>query len=268
MDRATQRQLARALQDLRDSTRNWRVWFVLGIAELRQRYRRSTLGPFWVTLAVGLQAFVMGYLLSFLFQTSINRQLPFICLGLVTWTFIVGAVNEGANAFISMNNVILQVKRPLSTYVALVLWRNVLVYGHTIVVFVVVALIFSIRPTVTYLVLPASLGLLIVNIGWVALAAGVVSTRYRDVPLLITNLFNILMWLTPVFYEIDMLGPRARFAIELNPLTTIIEIARAPYLNSIPAASVWISASLIALFGWLLAFGIFARSRARIPYWL
>jgi ABC-type polysaccharide/polyol phosphate export permease len=268
MDLATRRQIVRAFQDLLEGTRNWRIWFVLGIAETRQRYRRSMLGPFWITIAVGLQAFVMGYLLSLLFQTSINRQLPFICIGLVTWTFVTGTVNEGANSFISMQSVILQVKRPLWTYVILMLWRNAIIYAHTIGIFFVVAFAFGIYPSMTYLLLPVSLALLVVNMGWIALAAGIVSTRYRDVPLLISNLFNILMWLTPVFYEIDMLGPRARFVIELNPLTAIIEIARAPYLNSVPSASVWISALALAAFGWLFAFGLFARSRSRIPYWL
>jgi ABC-type polysaccharide/polyol phosphate export permease len=268
MDPVIRRQFARAVEDLRSGTCTWRIWFVLGLAEVRQRYRRSRLGPFWVTVAVGLQALVMGYLLSYLFQVDVNRHLPFICVSLVTWTFIVSAVNEGANSFIVMYNLILQVKRPLWTYVMLTLWRNAIVYAHTIIVFFAVAIVFGIRPSATYLVLPVVLGILLLNMGWIALAAGLVSTRYRDVPLLISSLFNVLVWLTPVFYQIDMLGARTRFLIELNPLTPLLELARAPYLNIFPSASTWLSCLGISVFGWLFAFGLFVRARARIPYWL
>src|SRR5205809_263160 len=115
MDLATRRRFILAFRDLLEGTRNWRIWYVLGAAELKQRYRRSALGPLWVTLTVGIQAMVMGFLLSFLFQTDINRQLPFICISLVTWTFVMGTINEGANCFIGMSAIILQVKRPLWT---------------------------------------------------------------------------------------------------------------------------------------------------------
>ena len=56
--------------------------------------------------------------------------------------------------------------------------------------------------------------------------------------------------------------------IELNPLTHILEVARAPFLNQIPPLLTWLTVLGIAVFGWLLAFGLFARTRVRIPYWL
>ena len=265
---APTRSFARALQDIADGTRLWRIWYVLGVSEIRQRYRRSTLGPLWVTLSVGLQAFVMGFLLSFLFQTDINRQLPYICISLVTWTFLQGAINEGASCFITLGGTILQVKRPLWTYIALTLWRNAIIYVHTIIIFILTAVAFKIIPGSTYLLVPVGLALLLLNVGWMALAAALVSARFRDVPLLITNLFTLLMWLTPVYYTLDQLAPKMRAVIELNPLTYVLEVARAPFLNQVPDLSVWLTATMIAGFGWVIALSIFARTRARVAYWV
>jgi lipopolysaccharide transport system permease protein len=100
------------------------------------------------------------------------------------------------------------------------------------------------------------------------LAAALISARFRDVPLLIQNAFNVLLWLTPVYYQPEQLGSRTRLIIELNPLTYVLEVARAPFLNNVPSLSTWLAAAAVALFGWLLAFALFVRVRSRVPFWL
>lgn len=262
------RQICQAVGDLRESLIVWNVWYVLGIAEMRQRYRRSVLGPFWITLTVGTQAFTMGYLLSYLFQTPVNRQVPYICISLVTWTFITGAISDGAGCFPNHSNSILQVRRPLSMYIMLLLWRNIIIYAHTVIVYFVVAPIFGIFPSSTYFLIPLGLGLLVLNMCWMSLAVGIVASRYRDLPLLITNLFTILVWLTPVYYEWSSLGHLGSLIIGLNPFTHLMEVARGPFLNQVPALSSWITATFVTIFGWMMTLALFARTRSRVPYWL
>lgn len=268
MTPVSRKQIARALNDLSQGTLNWRLWYVLGNSEVRQRYRRSILGPFWITLSMCIQVAVMGFLLAFLFGLNVDRYLPFISISIVTWNFLSTAINEGASCFINMSTVILQVKRPLWAYIMLILWRNAIIYAHTIGVFVLAMLVFGSMPTEKYLLVPVSLALLVANVSWMALAAGLLSARFRDVPMLIQSAFSVLVWLTPVYYFPDQLGPRARLVIDLNPLTYVLEVARAPFLNSIPPSSTWLAALGIAIFGWMMTFALFARTRARVPFWL
>ena len=47
---ATQWQLA--LRDLVDGLRAHRVWMLLAKMDMRHRYRRSVIGPFWITIAM------------------------------------------------------------------------------------------------------------------------------------------------------------------------------------------------------------------------
>jgi ABC-type polysaccharide/polyol phosphate export permease len=235
---------------------------------MRHRYRRSLLGPFWITATMGIQAFVMGVLLSYLFKTDTQKFLPFVCVSLVTWTFLSVSLNEGASAFISMSSAITQVHRPLWTYVMLVLWRNALIYVHTIVVFFVPAFYMGIYPSWTYLLIPFSLVIVLLNTGWMALAVGVISARFRDVPLIITNALNVLVWLTPVYYQPEQLGANTRAILSLNPFTSIIEVGRGPFLNQVPVLSTWLTAIGIAVFGWVFVLGLYSRTRARIPFWI
>jgi ABC-type polysaccharide/polyol phosphate export permease len=263
-----QPQFQRALRDVVEGTRNWRPWYVLGVSEMRHRYRRSLLGPFWITVTMGIQALVMGVLLSFLFKTDVQKFLPFVCVSLVAWLFVATSVSEGASVFISMSAAITQINRPLWTYVMLVLWRNSIIYAHTIVVFFIPAFILGIYPSWTYLLIPFGLALLFLNTGWMALAAGILSARYRDIPLLIANALNVLVWLTPVYYQPEQLGNNTRTILQLNPLTSIIDVARSPFLNEVPPFHMWATATGVAVFGWMLTLALFARARARIPFWV
>jgi len=265
----TGRQFRLAVEDIVAGMRSWRIWYSVGVSEVQHRYRRSLLGPFWVTLSMAVQATVMGFILAFLFRMDVGRYLPFLCISLVTWAFLSTSINEGANCFIQQGPTILQIKRPYWTYMMLVLWRNAIIYLHTVVIFVVAAVAYGIVPSATYFLIPVGLAVFVANVGWMALAAGILSARFRDVPLLVQNAFTALVWLTPVFYHPDQLGGGvSRLIIELNPLTYIVEVARVPFLNEVPTVQAWVASIGVACGGWVLAFALFARARARIAYWL
>jgi len=256
------------LNDITQAFINKSTWVILGISELQQRYRRSAIGPFWVTLSMGVQTLVTGVLLAYLFNQDVNRFLPFISISLILWTLFSSALNEGAVCFTGMSGIILQVNRPLFSYLLLIIWRNILVFLHTICIFLIAAFYFKIYPTSSYLLIPLGFSLFIVNISWMALLCGIISSRFRDMPPIIQNILNVLVWLTPIYYSINQVGNTTKLIINLNPITYIFEVARGPFLNSPPEFHVWLIAVLVALFGWILTLTIFAIFRNRIPYWL
>lgn len=262
------RQLERAVQDMWAGLHAWRLWSLFGFNDVRMRYRRSTLGPFWVSLSTAIQVLVTGFVMSFLFHTSLQRFLPFICIGTILWNMLSSIVNEGAMAFIGAADLILQVKRPLSVYLFQAIWRNLIVAAHTIVIFFLVAFAFRVWPGPTYLLVIPGLVLFILNLVWMAGIAAILSTRFRDIPMIVTNAFTILFWLTPVIYDVHQVNGAMARIVSLNPLYHIMQVLRGPLLLSFPSAANWLVALGTACIGWLLMILLFARCRERIPYWL
>ena len=131
-----------------------------------------------------------------------------ICIGLITWGFLTTIISEGATASSAQAELILQVKRPLFVYLLQVVWRNLIVGAHTIVIFFVVAFLFGLFPGPTYLLAVPGLVLFVLNCVWVAGVVAILSTRFRDIPLIVTNAFMALFWLTPVVYELDQMSGR------------------------------------------------------------
>ena len=74
-----------------------------------------------------------------------------------------------------------------------------------------------------------------VNGAWMTILFGMVSARFRDVPPLVGNIIQILMFVTPIFWFSSQLGPGAQPIITYNFMFHLIEVMRAPMLGAAPA---------------------------------
>jgi len=260
--------LESAIEDFRGGLAAWRLWSLYGLNDVKLRYRRSTLGPIWASLSMVIIIFITAFALSFLFNSPLERFLPYICISLILWNQLISMVAEGAQTFIASAELILQVKRPLFVYLWQTSWRNLIVFAHTFLVFFFVAFPFGLWPGPTYLLVIPSLIVFFANAMWMMAIAAILSTRFRDMPMIINNLFTILFWLTPVLYEHQQASGVLGQIILFNPLTHILDVARFPLLLAEPSLVNWLVAIMTAIIGWGLTVLLFARTRQRIVYWL
>src|SRR5690606_6672933 len=108
----------------------WRIWGTLGLADIASRYRRTILGPFWITLGLAVQSLAIGLIFSSLMGIPARDYLPYVALGLTVWQFIGGTVSESSAAFSSVATLIRNFPMPLSVHVLRTVWRNVLTLLH------------------------------------------------------------------------------------------------------------------------------------------
>ena len=263
----TSKQLDLAVGDLRDGVCSWRLSQYLAWQDIKQRYRRSTLGPIWLTLSFGIQILTMGYLSAALFGVSVAKSVPHVCAGMLFWSLITQIINDGAVLYVSSSRYIVQIKSPLTLFLMQVIWRNVIVAAHNATIYVLIAAIFVVIPGPGILLWLPGLVLVLICLSWLALVAAVVSTRYRDIPLMIQNILTLLFWLTPLMYFPEQLG-RHRFIADYNPFTHMIALLREPLLGNVPTLNDWLVVFAITVFGWIGTFVFFARFRSRIVYWL
>jgi lipopolysaccharide transport system permease protein len=99
----SQQRRARALADLVEGIPRWRLWFRLGWNDIAQRYRRSVLGPLWLT---AIMVVTLGVIYAELFNQPIDDFLPFFCVGLLVWNLIASYLTEGGSLFTSSESYI------------------------------------------------------------------------------------------------------------------------------------------------------------------
>ncbi len=99
------------------------------------------------------------------------------------------------------------------------------------------------------------------------LVAGILSTRFRDIPQVIASLIQVVFFLTPVFWSTATMPNRPAF-VTFNPLYHLLTIVRDPLLGEVPPADSWYVSIALALAGLLLAGRLYRRAQPRIAYWV
>jgi ABC-2 type transport system permease protein len=269
----TARTWRKAVDDLVGGWRQRQLWGHLGWQDIRQRYRRSVLGPIWITISMAVTAVALGVLYAGLFGNDLSVQLPYILVGFIVWAFISGCISEGSEVFIANEGLIKQLPAPLSVHVYRLTWRQILFFGHNLIVYVVMLVVFpQSLGWASLMALPAFV-LLAVNGAWVALLLGIVTTRFRDLAPIIQSLVQLLFFLTPIVWIYDDLLQNAAVAerarlVEFNPLLHFIEIIRQPMLGHEQHLRHWIVVLVITVVGWALTMVALRRYRSRVAYWV
>lgn len=242
---------------------------VLGWQDVRQRYRRSALGPLWITVSMGVMIATIGVVFGQIFKSPMDEFLPFLTIGMVIWTFIATVITEGAVGFISAEAIIKQLPIPLFVHIMRMIWRNILILAHNFLIFPVVMLWAGKSLGWEALLSIPGAALLIINLAWIVLLLAIMCARYRDLPQIVTSVLQVLFYLTPIMWLPKLLPQRAKlFLLDYNPVTHLLEIVRMPLLGEMPSDLNWIVPICMAIIGWAVALIIFGHYKRRIAYWL
>ncbi|MDG1688457.1 MAG: ABC transporter permease [Gammaproteobacteria bacterium] len=239
----------------------------LSTEDIRQRYRRSVLGPFWITLSMGILILTLGTLYGSLFKVDLTTYIPFLAAGLVIWGFISQSLSELCLAFVESAHYIKQVKIPLVIYILRILVRNLIILFHNSIIIVATLIFFNAALVWQYLLIVPAILLLFVNLAWVGIVVAIVSSRYRDVSQIIISLLQPIFFFTPIIWTVDLVPDRT-YLIDSNPFYHLIELVRAPILGQIPSNLTWMVVLTMTVLGWLFAAYFHNKYQHKVAYWV
>jgi ABC-2 type transport system permease protein len=270
---ADSRSWSRAVADLRQGWRQRSLWGYLGWQDIKQRYRRSVLGPLWISISMGVIATGLGILYAALFQQPIEHFLPYVATGLLIWNFVSGCILEGSEVFISNEGLIKFLPAPLTLHVYRLVWRQTLFFLHNLVIWVALLAIFPRPLGWAVLLIPPAILVLMLNGFWIAVFSGIIATRFRDIPPIIASIVQLIFYMTPIVWDYSTLAANPRVAerarlAELNPVMHFVEILREPMLGQAIVWRHWAVAGGITVVGWLAALVVLRRFRSRVSYWV
>ncbi len=257
---------------IHDNRANARMYYLattLAKQDIAQRYQRSRIGAFWLTINMAVMIAAVGAIFGLLFRAPMQEFLPFFAAGMILWSLISTCINEGCTAFSSAEGIILQVRMPLPTHVLRVLLRNIIIFGHNILIFPVALLI--VGGGIDWQIFWAIPGfvLLILNLFWMMLVLGIVCTRFRDMSQIVQNIMQVALYVTPILWMPKVLPEHApRWILELNPFNHLISIVREPLLGAAPSPINWAVSIVLLIFGGVFSILFFGHYKRRVAYWL
>lgn len=258
-----------ARQDLTDGLFKVELWGRLGWLDVKRRYRRTTIGPFWNTITLGMYIVSVGLVGAGLSRQDLTDYLPYLISGMVVWMLLSTMINEGCAMLIVGQGLFRNVRFEYSILAFALVWRNFLIFLHNVLVYLLIILIWkpSVLGLTTLLAVPG-LVFVLANGAWISLLCGMLCLRYRDVQPLVATMVQISMLITPLFWPAESLSGMNRLVfVEANPLYHLLDIVRAPFLGNLPSLTSYASVTLVTCAGWALTYFVFQRFRRRLAYW-
>lgn len=256
-----------ALNDLVGGLKTHRVWRRLARMDIRQKYRRSVLGPFWITITMVVWVGAMGPLYSHLLGTSSNEFIPYLAMGIISWGLVSNLIIDGAGTFVDVENLVRSVKLPYTVHVLRMIYRNLLIFAHNLLAFVPFMIFLRIWPQWHWLMALPGVALVLIAAVPSAFLLGTLSVRFRDMQQIIGSIVQLSFFITPIFWRPEMLKDRGYLA-EYNPFHILLEVIRRPVVTGIPPASTYIKAVVLILVLYLAAAPFFAHYRRRLAFWV
>ncbi len=256
-----------ALEDIVTSCKQLSTVFYFAWSETKARYKRSVLGPLWLTLGTAIGVAGLGVVWSILLKTDMRTFVPPLTVGLILWQFISGCITESPVLFVRQSGVIRNLHLPYFFHPLQLLMRHLITLLHNSIVILVVFLVFPPQLTPAMLMALPGLVLLVLNMLWLILLIGMLGARFRDIEPLVQAFMPMVFFVTPVLYRAENLGFR-QYIMWLNPLAHLIGIVRDPLMGVMPGLLNYAVSVAIAIVGWGLTFYLFKSRRNRIPYWV
>jgi lipopolysaccharide transport system permease protein len=266
-DAAQPRRRAAAIEDLATGLSRWRLPAALARLDIRNRYRGSVLGPFWLTLSTAVMVGGLGLLYSSLFKLPLADYLPFLAVSLIVWNMIAQIVADACISLTSAEGIIRQLALPYSVHITRCVMRNALIAAHSLPLILVVFLACGVLPGPEALLVLPGLVLVAVNAFAVALFLGMLCARFRDIAPIVASAMQLAFFLSPVLWKPELLGERQVW-LPLNPFYVVMETVRGPLVEGGAPAVVWLSAVLYTALACAVAFAFFVRFRGRIAFWV
>ena len=257
-----------AAQDLQRCFKGWHVWALLGVSDVRLRYKRSRFGQFWITLSMAFFVAGIGLVYGGLFHMHVREYIPYLAVNMTIWTLIQTSISESCNAFIEAAPYLRQEALPKASFIMRVMVRNLVAFAHNFLIIPLVFIGFLYAPSpVALLAIP---GLLLVLVGVFAgsVSLAILCTRFRDMPQIVSNLLQLAFFITPIMWHVEQLGQNAFYIEVFNPFAAFLRIVSEPLLGNVPALQTYGSVLVYLAIMITIAWPVFAKYRARIVYWL
>ena len=255
------------LEELKAGLTSHEQWFFMAIQDIRLRYRRSMIGPWWVTISTGVMVMMLGFLWSHIFGADLQNFLPFFAVGFVVWGWMSAQILDAASGFFQFGGIIKQVRLPLPIFILRLNVRQCIVLMHNSIIIALVLLWFGHGFNLSGLAVIPNLILIQLNLTLLSIVITIFCTRYQDMTQVVNVGTQIVFFLTPILWQVQTLKSRTYLA-EWNPVFHWVEMIRAPLLGHLPTLNnyLWSGGSLIIL-SFVAAYYL-GRCQSRIAYWL
>ena len=194
--------------------------------ELKADIEDAKLGFFWNLASPAIQTATYWFVFGFIFQRNEVDGIDFLSWmlgGMVIWFFVSPCITQGCSAVYNKINIITKMKFPVSILPATVIFKEAFNHVCLLAITMVLFIIQGHYPSLHWFGLIYYLACAILFCIALSLTTSVLTMLARDVRLFVNSMMRFLMYLTPLFWNVNSLSSRTlRYIIKLNPIFYLV----------------------------------------------
>ena len=262
-------QFQAAVSDIREGLRRRRSWSYLAVENVKNRYRRTVFGPWWLTLQMVILIVGISIVFGHLLNNDLRTFLPYVGLGYIAFSLLSGLTSAGAVVFIAGSSTLKSTRQPLSNLVLRDVGVEFINFAHNMVIYLVFLVIGLVPLTPKILIALLIVVVIAANGLFLGLWLGIAVARFRDLQPFINSILGVAIFFCPVFYHLDSLSSGIRNVLLVwNPFTYLIMAFRTPLIGEPLLPSYYIGTAIVTVINVALGLAVFTRARSRLPYWV
>ncbi|MFL5399330.1 MAG: ABC transporter permease [Myxococcales bacterium] len=239
--------------------------------ELKVRYKRSFLGVLWTMLNPLLLMVVYAVVFTTIMPAALPNFAVFLLAGLLPWIYFSTALLQGLMSVLVNQELVRKVRVPQAVFPVSVVGSNLVNLALSLVPLFAMMLALRQPFTAALLFLPVGILVLTLFTAGATLFLASATVFFRDVRHLTEVLLQVLLYLSPILYDVSQLAVRDswwfrlfRLELRLNPMTYLIPLFRDPvYYGRVPSLSVVGIACGCAVSTLVFGYALFVRLEPR-----
>ena len=241
------------------------ILFNFAVSDLKIRYRNSVLGVLWSFVEPLLLLTVLFVVFSTMFKFEIPNFPIYLLLGIICYRFFQNGTSLALSSLTNRSATITQIYFPRSIPGLSAGITSAIMLVCELAVFGIFMVSFQFIPPITILLLPLVLALELLLVFGIALPLSVLNVKFKDTEFIWGVVLSAGFFLTPIFYQFDMLPEAIRNVLQFSPMVQIVTMAHHVVLyGMLPSVNTVLyavgSISTITVIGYL----IFRKYQARI----
>jgi ABC-2 type transport system permease protein len=194
--------------------------------DIKLRYRRSILGIAWTVLNPLLMMGVMLIVFLNFFRSQVENYPLYLIIGHIMYGFFSSATTIGLNAMVWNSSLIRKVYIPKAVFPISVNLSALVNFVFSAIALLIVMIITGARVYPTILLFPVAIFYLFLFTMGMSFALSALNVFFRDIEQLYRVILMAWMYMTPIFYTVDIVPDWAKWIVRANPLSMYIEYAR------------------------------------------
>jgi lipopolysaccharide transport system permease protein len=257
---------SQAWADIRPVVTRNRTWRMLAYYDIRSKYRRTHLGPWWITATNGVMALIIGMASGKFLGADMNEYLPHFVVSVTIWNFISASFGDAGSTLINAAGLIKAINLPVIIHIMRMIQRNFIIFLHNIVIVPILWVFLPWNTSVSMLLAVFGFAIVYLFVTAGSIVISMISVRFRDIPQVVGSLLQVLFFISPIIWMPSQFK-NASVVISLNPITYLLKVTRDPIMSrSVPAVD-WFIAASFAVTAVFIAALIYSRYRARVVFW-